>query len=214
VDLARHIEQTLLRPEATPARVEAHCREAAAHGLFGVCILPRHVPLARRSVEGAGVRVVTVVAFPLGGSAPGAKAAEARIAVLDGADELDMVMSIGDALAGDFGAVEADVRAVREAAPGCVLKVILETGLLDEAALEGAARASVRAGADFVKTSTGFGPRGATVTDVERLVRAVEGRAQVKASGGIRTRAEALALLGAGATRIGTSSGVSMVGGA
>jgi deoxyribose-phosphate aldolase len=211
MDLRRHIEQTLLRPEATPARVEAHCREAAAHALFGVCILPRYVPFARRWLEGTGLRVVTVVAFPLGANATAAKAAEARRAVLDGADELDMVMSIGDALAGDFDAVEADVRAVREAAPECVLKVILETGFLDDGQMDAAARASVRAGADFVKTSTGFGPRGATAADVERLVRAVEGRSQVKASGGIRTRDEALAMIRAGATRIGTSSGVAMI---
>jgi deoxyribose-phosphate aldolase len=157
------------------------------------------------------VRIVTVVSFPLGASAPSVKAAEARRAVADGADELDMVMSIADALADDFAAVEEDVRAVRDAAPGCVLKVILETGLLDAEHMDAAARASVRAGADFVKTSTGFGPRGATVDDVTRLVRAVEGRAQVKASGGIRTREEALAFLAAGATRIGTSSGVAMV---
>jgi deoxyribose-phosphate aldolase len=203
MDLGRHIEQTLLRPEAIPARIEAHCREAASHRLFGVCILPRF--------EGSGVRIVTVVSVPLGASAPSVKAAEARRAVADGADELDMVMSIADALADDFAAVEEDVRAVRDAAPGCVLKVILETGLLDAEHMDAAARASVRAGADFVKTSTGFGPRGATVDDVTRLVRAVEGRAQVKASGGIRTREEALAFLAAGATRIGTSSGVAMV---
>jgi deoxyribose-phosphate aldolase len=210
VDLARYIEQTLLRADATPAAVEAHCREAAVHGFFAVCIQPRFVPLARRSVAGSGVRVVTVVAFPLGANSPAAKAAEARQAALDGADEVDMVMAIGDALADDFEAVEADIGAVRNAVPGLVLKVIVETAYLDGDRLERAARASVRARADFVKTSTGFGPRGATVEDIERLSRAVAGAAGVKASGGIRTREAALEMIRAGATRIGTSAGVEM----
>jgi deoxyribose-phosphate aldolase len=211
MDLARYIEQTLLRPEATAADVEAHCRRAAAHGLFGVCISPRHVSLARRCLAGTELRVVTVVAFPAGASTSDVKASEARRAVADGADEIDMVMAIGDAVAGDFDAVEADVRAVRDATAGRVLKVILETGYLTDERLDAAARASVNAGADFVKTSTGFGPRGATVADVERLVRAVGGRAGVKASGGIRTREAALELIRAGASRIGTSAGVEMV---
>ena len=211
MDLARYIEQTLLHADATPAAVEAHCREAAAHGFFGVCVQPRFVPLARRAVAGTAVRVVTVVAFPLGANSPFAKAAEARQAALDGADEVDMVMAIGDALAGDFDAVESDIGAVRNAVPGLVLKVIVETAYLAGDRLEQAARAAVRARADFVKTSTGFGPRGATVEDVERLSRAVAGAAGVKASGGIRTREAALEMIRAGATRIGTSAGVLMI---
>jgi deoxyribose-phosphate aldolase len=175
-----------------------------------VCIQPRFVPLARRSVQGASVRVVTVVAFPLGASATSVKVAESRQAALDGADEIDMVMAIGDALADDFEAVEADIHAVRDAVPNLVLKIIVETAYLDHDRLERAARAAVRARADFVKTSTGFGPRGATVEDVERLSRAVAGAAGVKASGGIRTREAALLMIRAGATRIGTSSGVEM----
>jgi deoxyribose-phosphate aldolase len=213
VDLAKYIEQTLLKPEATPSDVEAHCLRAAGHGLFGVCVAPRFVTLARRCVANSGLSVVTVVAFPFGATATDVKAAEARSAVADGADEVDMVMALGDALADDFDAVEADIRAVRDATAGRVLKVILETGYLTDERIDAAARASVRAGADFVKTSTGFGPRGATVADIERLVRAVQGRAQVKASGGIRTRAAALEMIRAGATRIGTSAGVEMVRG-
>lgn len=211
MNLARYIEQTLLKPEATPSDVEAHCLRAAGHGLFGVCVAPRFVTLARRSVAKSGLAVVTVVAFPFGASTSDVKAAEARRAVEDGADEIDMVMAIGDALADDFDAVEADVRAVREATAGRVLKVILETGYLTDARIDAAARASVRASADFVKTSTGYGPRGASVADIQRLARAVEGRAGVKASGGIRTREAALEMIRAGATRIGTSSGVEMV---
>ena len=211
MELARYIEQTLLRPEATAKDVEAHCRRAAGHGLYGVCIAPRFVSLARRVLLGSDVRLVTVVAFPSGACVSEVKAVEARRAVEDGADEIDMVMAIGDAVAGDYAAVERDVRAVRDATHGRVLKVILETGFLTGEQMDAAAHACVRAGTDFVKTSTGFGPRGATVEDVARLSRAVEGRAGVKASGGIRTREAALAMINAGATRIGTSSGVEMV---
>jgi deoxyribose-phosphate aldolase len=208
LNLANYIEQTLLRPEATPAEVEAHCRGAVTHGLFGVCVLPRFVTLARRLVGDSGVRVVTVAAFPLGGNPSIVKADEARRAIDDGADEIDMVLPIGDARAGKFDAVEADIRAVREVTPHRVLKVILETGYLNDEQIEGAAHAAVRARADFVKTSTGFGPRGASISDVELLVRVVNGKAQIKASGGIRTRAVALEMIRAGATRIGTSSGI------
>ena len=211
MDLARYIEQTLLRPEATPAQVEAHCRLAASHGLFGVCVASRFVSLARRCVSGTALRVVTVVAFPFGACGSGVKAEEARRAVLDGADEVDMVIAIGDAVAGDFAAVEADVLAVRDATAQRVLKVILETGYLSGEQIDEAARAAVRAGADFVKTSTGYGPRGASIDDIRRLVRAVDGRAGVKASGGIRTRDAALEMIRAGANRIGTSSGVEMM---
>jgi deoxyribose-phosphate aldolase len=208
VNLASYIEQTLLRPEATLAEVEAHCRGAVSAGVFGVCVLPRFVPLARRLVEGSALRVVTVAGFPLGGASTRMKAEEARAALADGAHEIDMVITIGDARSGNFDAIEADVRAVREATAGSVLKVILETGYLSEQQIESAAHAVVRARADFVKTSTGFGPRGASIADVELLVRAIDGKAGIKASGGIRTRAVALEMIRAGANRIGTSSGI------
>jgi deoxyribose-phosphate aldolase len=210
MDLARHLEHTLLAATATPAEVERHCGAAAEAGLFGVCISPVYVALAKRGLIGTDVRVVTVVGFPLGTSTSGGKAAEARQAAAEGADELDMVMAIGLALGGAWDAVEADIRAVREATPGRVLKVILETGYLSDDVLRRAAAAAVSAGADFVKTSTGFGPRGASVRDIELLSDAVAGRAQVKASGGIRTAAAALELIRAGATRIGTSNGVEL----
>jgi deoxyribose-phosphate aldolase len=138
------------------------------------------------------------------------KVLEARRAVEDGADEVDMVMAIGLALASDWTAVEEDVRAVREAIPRSVLKVILETGHFDDAGIKRAAEVCVVAGADFVKTSTGYGPRGATVHDVELLVAAVSGRARVKASGGIRTHTQGVALVQAGASRLGTSRGVAI----
>jgi|HubBroStandDraft_1064217.scaffolds.fasta_scaffold89069_2 deoxyribose-phosphate aldolase len=205
--LARYIEHTLLRADATPEEVERHCLEAVEHGLFAVCVSPLYVTLARRRV-GDAASVVTVAGFPLGTSTSAAKADEARRAVAEGASEVDMVMAIGLARSADWAAVRADVLAVRQAAPDAVLKVILETGYFDEAGIRRAAEAAVEAGADFVKTSTGFGPRGATVEDIRLLGEVVGGRAQVKASGGIRTAAQARAMIGAGATRIGTSNGV------
>jgi deoxyribose-phosphate aldolase len=212
-DIASLIEQTLLRADATPDEVVRHCAEAASHRLFGVCVSPVYVALAKRALSGTPLRIVTVAGFPLGTSAPSVKAVEARRAVDDGADEVDMVMAIGLARAGDWGAVAADVRAVRDAMPGRLLKVILETGYFDAGAITLAARAAVEGGADFVKTSTGFGPRGASVDDVRTLVAAVAGRARVKASGGIRSREAADLLVAAGADRLGTSSGPVLVSG-
>jgi deoxyribose-phosphate aldolase len=211
VDLSTYIEHTLLRPDATPGEVERHCREATEHGLFAVCVAPVYVALARMCLDGSVVRVVTVAGFPFGSSTPLVKAAEARQAAADGADEIDMVMAIGLALDGGWNAVEADVRTVRDAVREPILKVIIETGYFSADEIVSAAKAGVGGGADFVKTSTGFGPRGATVADVQLLAEAVRGRAQVKAAGGIRTAAEAMDMIRAGATRIGTSRGVEIV---
>jgi deoxyribose-phosphate aldolase len=211
VDLSTYIEHTLLRPDATPEEVERHCREAAEYGLFAVCVAPVYVALARMCLERSPVRVVTVAGFPFGSSTPLVKATEARQAAADGADEVDMVMAIGLALDGGWNAVEADVRTVRDASRDPILKVIIETGYFSTDEIVSAATAAVGGGADFVKTSTGFGPRGATVEDVKLLSEAVRGRAQVKAAGGIRTAAEAIEMIRAGATRIGTSRGVELV---
>jgi len=205
--LAGLIEHTLLRADATPSDVERHCAEAVESGLFAVCVSPLYVASARRWVADAA-RVVTVAGFPLGTSTPATKADEARRAVIDGATEVDMVMAIGLARGADWAAVRADVLAVREAIPGAVLKVILETGALDETAIRRAAEAAIDAGADFLKTSTGYGPRGATVEDIRLLREVAGGRARIKASGGIRTAAQARALIEAGADRVGTSNGV------
>ena len=213
MDLSGYVEHTLLRADATVPDVERHCREAAGGELFGVCVSPVYVGRARQWLDGTGVRVVTVAGFPLGASASAAKAEEARVAVLDGADEVDMVAAIGLALSEEWAAVERDIRAVRDATRGRVLKVILETGYFSEARIRRAAEVAVGAGADFVKTSTGFGPRGASVADVVLLRDVVAGRAQVKASGGIRTAAFARDLIAAGAARIGTSNGVALARG-
>jgi deoxyribose-phosphate aldolase len=210
MDLRGYVEHTLLRADATPGDLERHCDEAAAHGLVGVCVSPLYVGRARERLSGASTRVITVVGFPLGTSTSASKAAEARAAVRDGADELDMVMAVGLASAGNWGDVESDVRAVRDATRGRVLKVILETGLLSHAQIRKAAEVVVSAGADFVKTSTGYGPRGASVADVRLLAAAIGDRARVKASGGIRTAAFARELVVAGASRVGTSNGVAI----
>jgi len=211
--LAGYIDHTLLKPEATPAQVERLVEEALTHYFYAVCVNPRYVPLVRAKKGGAPLRIATVVGFPLGASASTHKAAEAALAVAQGADEVDMVIPIGEAKAGNLEAVEADVRAVRQAVPGAVLKVILETGFFTPEELGPLAEAAIRGGADFLKTSTGFGPRGASLEDVRLLKAVAAGRARVKAAGGIRTREDAWRMIEAGADRIGTSAGVRLVEG-
>ncbi|UZX15109.1 deoxyribose-phosphate aldolase [Thermus sp. PS18] len=221
MDLAAHIDHTLLKPTATPEEILKVAEEALEYGFFGLCIPPSYVPLVRERYPHAPFRLVTVVGFPLGYQAKEVKALEAALAIAQGADEVDMVIHLGRALAGDYAYIEEEVRTVRQAAPKAVLKVILETGYFTPEALgqprrgylENLAEAAIQGGADFLKTSTGFGPRGASLEDVELLVRVARGRAQVKAAGGIRNRETAIKLLEAGATRLGTSSGVALVKG-
>lgn len=214
-DLARFIDHTLLRPEATAAEVRRVVEEAAEHGFASVCIPPLYVADAAQILAGTAVHTGTVVGFPLGYVHPAVRLAESRRAVEDGAQELDTVLAVTLLKSGEDGRVLDDlsrwVEEMRAGREGLVLKVILETVLLtDEEKIRGA-RLSVEAGADFVKTSTGFSKGGATVEDVALLVRTVEGRAGVKASGGIRDRAAALAMIAAGAARLGTSSGVAIL---
>ncbi len=208
--LAGFIEHTLLRADATPAAVEHLCDEAIEWGLLGVCVAPLHVARAAARLGSAGPRVVTVVGFPLGATVPDVMATEARRAVADGAAEIDMVIPIGLGLAGELDAVRAAVATVRAAVPERTLKVILETGHFAPEPLRALAREVIAARPDFLKTSTGFGPRGATVADVALLVDCGGGRVGVKAAGGIRTAADARALVAAGATRIGTSNGAAI----
>ena len=209
--LAGYIDHTLLKPEATPADIDRLVEEALDHYLYAVCVNPAFVPRVMAKKGDAPLRVAAVVGFPLGANAPEIKAQEAALAVAQGADEIDMVIPIGRARAGDLAAVEAEVRAVRRAVPGAVLKVILETGFFSPEEIRALAEAAIQGGADFLKTSTGFGPRGATLEDV-RLLREVAGdRAKVKASGGIRDKKTAWAMIEAGADRIGASSGVKLV---
>jgi deoxyribose-phosphate aldolase len=214
-DLAPLIEHTALQPETTPASIEQLCDEAIRLGLRGVCVNPLYVELARRRMEGATARplVVSVVGFPLGANLSATKAAEARAVIAAGADEVDMVLPIGRLKAGEADAVFDDIAAVVAAAGGKPVKVILETLLLDEREKIAACQLSARAGATFVKTSTGFGGARATVEDVALMKRVVGGRLRIKASGGIRDFASAQALVAAGADVLGCSSSVAILGG-
>ncbi len=212
--LAAAIEHTLLRASATPTDLARLTGEAIEHGFWGVCVNPLYAAEARALLRGSPVRVVCPVGFPLGGSLPEVVAREAECALRDGADEIDMVIPLGWAVAGELARVTDAVSTVRRAVGGAVLKAILETGLFSRTSLEAVARATLLGNPDFLKTSTGFGPRGATVEDVRLLVAWSSGQARIKASGGIRTADEARALLDAGATRLGTSAGVAIVTGA
>ncbi len=211
MSIARLIDHTLLKPEAQPAQVERLCAEACEHGFATVCVNSCHVSLCRRRLEGSGVRVCTVIGFPLGAMLREAKAAETAAAVNLGADELDMVMNIGWLKAGVDEMVVSDVHRVVDAAQQRPVKVIIETCLLTEEEKERATRLVIDAGAAFVKTSTGFSTGGATADDVMLLARVAAGRIGVKAAGGIRDYSTARKMIEAGATRIGTSSGVTIV---
>lgn len=211
-DLAPLIEHTALKPETTPAAIARLCDEAVRLGLRGVCVNPRFVAAARRYLGGAQARLVSVVGFPLGASLTATKVQEAR-AVLDaGADEVDMVLPVGMLKGGELDAVFDDIAAVVTAAQGKTVKVILETLLLDAREKVAACLLTARAGAAFVKTSTGFGGAHATVADVALMRQAVGARVRIKASGGIRDFATARALVVAGAHRLGCSASAAIIG--
>ncbi|MDU4961017.1 MAG: deoxyribose-phosphate aldolase [Sporomusaceae bacterium] len=211
MDLARYIDHTLLRPEASVDQVRRLCEEAAAHRFAAVCVNPVFVELAAHLLRGSGVKTATVVGFPLGATLPEIKAAETKAAIERHADEIDMVINLGAVKSAAWDAVEADIRAVVEAAAGRTVKVIIETCLLTDAEKRRACQAAMAAGAGFVKTSTGFGSGGATQADIRLMKEVVGDQLQIKASGGIRSREQALAMIAAGADRIGTSGGVAML---
>jgi deoxyribose-phosphate aldolase len=212
--VARQIDHTLLKPEATAADVAALIAEAIRLGTYSVCVSPSMLPLTIPA--GADLKVAVVCGFPSGKHHSVIKAAEAALAIEQGADEIDMVIDIGAAEAGRFGDVQADIAAVRASIPAPkVLKVIIESAALTDAEIIAVCQAAVAAGADFVKTSTGFHPAGgATVHAVRLMKRTVGDRAQVKASGGVRTYDEALAMLAAGASRLGVSGSAALLSGA
>lgn len=203
-DVAAMIDHTLLKPEATAADVQALIAEAAELGTYSVCVSPSMLPITVPDT----LKVAVVCGFPSGKHSSGVKAAEAAEAIRNGADEIDMVIDVGAAKAGDFAAVQQDIAVVRAAAAApAVLKVIIESAALTDDEIVGVCRAAVGAGADFVKTSTGFHPTGgASVHAVELMYRTVsEAGLQVKASGGVRTLDDARAMIAAGATRLGVS---------
>jgi deoxyribose-phosphate aldolase len=209
-DWAAFVDHTLLKPEASEADITRLCEEAAQYGFASVCVNPSWVKTSACVLRGSGVPVCTVVGFPLGATLADVKAYETRRAIFDGAREIDMVINIGALKSGDDCAVEYDIRAVVEAAHeyGVLVKTIIETALLTDDEKVRACLAAKRAGADFVKTSTGFAKSGATVADVALMRRAVGPDLGVKAAGGVKGISDARAMLEAGATRIGASVGV------
>lgn len=209
-DWAGLIDHTMLKPEASEADIKKLCDEAAKFGFASVCVNPGWVKKATEFLFGTGVPVCTVIGFPLGATLPDVKAYEARRAIFNGAKEVDMVINVGALKSGDDCAVEDDIRAVVEAAHenGVLCKVIIETALLTDGEKIRACLASKNAGADFVKTSTGFAKGGATVDDVSLMRRTVGRALGVKASGGVKGIEDARAMFEAGATRIGASVGV------
>jgi deoxyribose-phosphate aldolase len=210
-DLAALIDHTILKPDATAADVRRLCAEARQHHFRSVCVNPIFASLVAGELTGSGVTTCSVAAFPFGATTTAAKVAEVRQAVADGAGEIDMVIAIGALKAGERDHVRNDIAEVKRACGGVTLKVIIETCLLTDAEKVLACQLAQGAGADFVKTSTGYAGGGAMVEDIALMRRTVGPTLGVKASGGVRTYAQALAMIEAGATRIGTSSGVAMV---
>jgi deoxyribose-phosphate aldolase len=212
-EIAGWIDHTLLKPEATSGQVKKLCEEACQYHFASVCVNPVYVPLAHGLLREAGIGLCAVIAFPLGAMLPEDKAYEARRAIGNGANEVDMVMNIGALKSSSYGLVLNDILFVAQAAheQGALLKTIIETALLTRREKILACLLAQAAGADFVKTSTGFGPGGATLEDVDLMRRVVGPATGVKAAGGIRNYKDALAMIAAGANRIGSSAGVSIL---
>jgi deoxyribose-phosphate aldolase len=211
LELNRLIDHTLLKPEATPEDIRRICDEAKEYSFFSVCVNTHFVSLVAEEIAGTNIKVCSIAGFPLGAVETSVKAFEARTAVQQGADEIDMVLNVGALKAGQSDLVCDDIRSVAEACGDSLLKVIIEAALLtDEEKIEVCALA-IQSGASFVKTSTGFGPPGANVRDVELMRKAVGPDFGVKASAGIRTAEFTLELVRAGATRIGTSAGIQIM---
>lgn len=205
------IDHTLLKPDATPEQIVKLCEEAKMFDFMSVCVNPGYVPLAYEQLKGSNVKVCTVIGFPLGMNLTVTKVQEAELAIKEGADEIDMVINIGMLKAGHDDYVEEEIRQLKYVAGSKVLKVIIETCLLNDDEKVRACLASKNAGADFVKTSTGFSTGGATVHDVYLMRKTVGEEMGVKASGGVKTHEDLLAMVEAGATRIGTSNGTKII---
>ena len=213
MELNKMIDHTLLKQDASIEAIEKLCKEALEFNFASVCVNPAFVPLAAKLLKGSDVKVCTVIGFPLGATLPEAKAFEAKVAIEKGATEIDMVLNDSMAKEHDYKYIENEVRAVKNACGKILLKVILETCLLSDDEIVECSKASVRGGADYVKTSTGFSTGGATTHAVELMRKAVGPNVGVKASGGIHSREEAEAMVNAGASRIGASCGVKIVKG-
>lgn len=205
------IDHTVLKADTPLETVKKICDEAMEYGFASVCINPCHVAYCADYLKDSDVNVCTVIGFPLGANTSAVKAFETKDAIANGADEIDMVMNIGALKDKNYDLVKDDVKAVVEAANGTLVKVILETCLLTEDEIKKACELCVEAKADYVKTSTGFSTRGATIEDVRIMKEAVHGKAKVKAAGGVRTPEDMVKIVAAGADRIGTSAGCSLV---
>ncbi|MFD2868842.1 deoxyribose-phosphate aldolase [Kurthia sp. 3B1D] len=210
---ASYIDHTLLKPEATKEQIIALCAEAKQYDFASVCVNPTWIETAAKELEGAVSKVCTVIGFPLGANTSDVKAFETKDAIAKGADEVDMVLNIGALKGSDYELVLNDMKAVVEAANGTLVKVIIETCLLTDEEKVKACELAVEAGVDYVKTSTGFSTGGATPTDVALMRKTVGPDLGVKASGGVRSLADLKAMIEAGATRIGASSGVKIMQG-
>lgn len=208
---ASYFDHTILKPAATAAEVAKICEEAKDYGFYSVCVNPCRVEMVRDLLVGSGVKVCAVIGFPLGAHSTAIKAKETAEAVANGADEIDMVINVGALKDKAYGQVEEDINAVVSAAGGNIVKVIIETCLLEENEKIEACRLAEKAGAHFVKTSTGFAGGGATVEDVALMKKTVGGNLQIKASGGIKSLADARDMVAAGADRIGASAGVAII---
>lgn len=213
MNLAPHLDHTLLRPDCTEAQIRRLCQEARTHGFASACVPPCYVALAAELLEGSGAAVCTVIGFPLGYATSLTKFREAEVALSDGARELDLVLNLSALKSGQVARVQAEIQDLADLAHvhDALLKVIIETALLDAAEIELACGLCAAAGADFVKTSTGFASRGASLADVALMRRVLPAPVRIKASGGIRTRAAALALVAAGADRIGSSNSLALL---
>lgn len=211
MNINKYIDHTLLKATATKTDIEKLCKEAIEYQFYAVCVNGIHVSLAKELLQDSDVKVAAVIGFPLGANSTESKVFEALDCIKNGADEIDMVIQIGWAKSGDFEAIENEVIHVKEAIGGAILKVIFENAYLSREEIVEVAKACERGGADFIKTSTGFGPGGANIEDVELMKNSVSSRMQIKAAGGIRDTETAERYITLGVTRLGTSSGVSLV---
>lgn len=209
----RMIDHTLLKAEASQDQIKKLCQEAMTHDFFSVCVQPTWISLCKEELAGSGVKIATVIGFPLGANTTETKVFEAKDAIEKGADEIDMVINIGALKSGQDQLVEDEIRAIKEAIGDHILKVIIETCLLTEDEKIRACQLTLKAGGDYVKTSTGFSTGGAKLEDVKLMKDQVKDRAKVKASGGIRDFATAKKMLEAGAERLGVSAGIAIVEG-
>lgn len=211
MDLSKYIDHTLLKPTATIQEIQSLCEEAIKYHFYAVCVNSSYIPLAERELKDTGIKLAAVVGFPLGAMAKNVKIAEAEYCIENGADEIDVVMNLGIFKSGKYNAVLEELVDIKKAIGDKVLKVIIETCYLSEEEIILASKLVMDSGADFVKTSTGFGDGGATFKDVELMKKTVGNSIKIKASGGIKDRQTALKYIEIGASRLGTSSGIKLV---